>query len=336
MKKRKYLRKNSGITLLALVITIIVLLILVGIVLNYVVGDNSIIGNGFKSKDETRYARIVEERDLWNYEKGIAKHTDGTGARSLSEVADELYKKGTITEEEKNKIINGESIVVAGKTISFGLDNEKLYVRMSVDDTNDRYALVTLQSIIGGVEECLSYEDFTNIRDYLKDKTDEEKINMYLEKRKNFFNIHYPDQELSMELVYNYYGVENLEELFEYNGVKNLDELLIDAKAYNSTDYSSYTTAYRKSENYKTVTITKHDGTTVTGNNVTSTIFPILENGSYNIKIQYNDDIVEKNIQISNIKPVKEYELTKIGDNLYAISCIEDLVKLSENINMRK
>ena len=43
MKKKKLMKGNKGITLVALVVTIVVLLILAGISLNLVLGQNGII-----------------------------------------------------------------------------------------------------------------------------------------------------------------------------------------------------------------------------------------------------------------------------------------------------
>ena len=72
--KKKYVRKitrknqiqnqtktQKGITLLALVITIIVLLILAGITINAITGDNGIIRNAGKGKEETE---IANEKDI--------------------------------------------------------------------------------------------------------------------------------------------------------------------------------------------------------------------------------------------------------------------------------
>ena len=50
MKKNKKISKNEGITLIALVVTIVVLLILAGVSLNLVLGNNGIITNGVQGK----------------------------------------------------------------------------------------------------------------------------------------------------------------------------------------------------------------------------------------------------------------------------------------------
>ena len=56
----KELKKNRGITLLALVITIIILLILAGVTISAITGDNGIIGNAGQAKEETEIANETE------------------------------------------------------------------------------------------------------------------------------------------------------------------------------------------------------------------------------------------------------------------------------------
>ena len=57
----KELKKNRGITLLALVITIIILLILAGITISAITGDNGIIKNAGQAKEETE---IDNEKEI--------------------------------------------------------------------------------------------------------------------------------------------------------------------------------------------------------------------------------------------------------------------------------
>lgn len=52
------MKKNNGVTLIALVITIIVLLILAGVAIAYVVGDNGVISNTMKMEVETAKGEV--------------------------------------------------------------------------------------------------------------------------------------------------------------------------------------------------------------------------------------------------------------------------------------
>ena len=58
--KKKYLKSSKGITLIALVITIIVLLILAGISISMLSGENSILNQASTSKNTTIRSQIIE------------------------------------------------------------------------------------------------------------------------------------------------------------------------------------------------------------------------------------------------------------------------------------
>ena len=58
------MKNDKGITLVALVVTIIVLIILAGISINLVLGDNGIITIAKKAKENTELAKIQEETEL--------------------------------------------------------------------------------------------------------------------------------------------------------------------------------------------------------------------------------------------------------------------------------
>lgn len=60
----KRIKNNKGVTLVALVVTIIVLIILAGISINLLLGDNGIITIAKRAKENIEFARIEEETEL--------------------------------------------------------------------------------------------------------------------------------------------------------------------------------------------------------------------------------------------------------------------------------
>ena len=62
-------KKTKGITLIALVITIIVLLILAGITISALSGDNGILTNASKAKYATELSQFKEELERYKGEK---------------------------------------------------------------------------------------------------------------------------------------------------------------------------------------------------------------------------------------------------------------------------
>ena len=61
---RRTLRKGKGITLIALVVTIIVLIILAGVSISLVLGENGIVTIAKRAKENTELAQIEEEKEL--------------------------------------------------------------------------------------------------------------------------------------------------------------------------------------------------------------------------------------------------------------------------------
>ena len=64
-------KNNKGITLLALIVTIIVLLILAGVSIAMLTGNNGILTQAQKAKDEMDISQSKEENTLTNYEDYI-------------------------------------------------------------------------------------------------------------------------------------------------------------------------------------------------------------------------------------------------------------------------
>ena len=98
-EKRRFKKQNEkGITLLALIVTIIVLLILSGISIAMLVGDNGIITNAGKAKKYTDIAAAEEIANL-AYSNGVANRFLSKTAPAPIDVAiEELRKTYTVTE----------------------------------------------------------------------------------------------------------------------------------------------------------------------------------------------------------------------------------------------
>ena len=78
---RDTLRRNKGITLIALVVTIIVLLILAGISIAMLTGQNGILNRAAEAKEKTRVAQEDESQKLKGYEDIMAQYTGNLPSR---------------------------------------------------------------------------------------------------------------------------------------------------------------------------------------------------------------------------------------------------------------
>ena len=117
---------SNGITLIALVITIIVLLILAGVSISLLTGENGILSQATKAKEETRGASVEEAKDLWKYEQTLDDATNSSTAKTLDELLQELKSQGLLTDEEVATIKETGEITIGSKTIVFGTSADTL------------------------------------------------------------------------------------------------------------------------------------------------------------------------------------------------------------------
>ena len=97
------IKKEKGITLVALVVTIVVLLLLAGISLNLVIGNEGILTRSKESKTKTQLAEVKEKAQLDITEV----QTINAGKITYGELKSILEKYGTVEYEEDGKTIKG-------------------------------------------------------------------------------------------------------------------------------------------------------------------------------------------------------------------------------------
>ena len=95
---KKHLKPNKGITLIALVLTIIVLLILAGVTIAALSGPNGILTNATKAREDNAKAQVIEEARV----DILAKQTEKMGESPTAEELEQILtpKYGTLSNEE--------------------------------------------------------------------------------------------------------------------------------------------------------------------------------------------------------------------------------------------
>lgn len=88
------IRKMKGITLIALIVTIIVLLILAGVSIAMLTGENSIIRQATKAKEETESNKLIEKIKLAT----MAAQIEGLGRVTYDNLVIELNKEFKVNE----------------------------------------------------------------------------------------------------------------------------------------------------------------------------------------------------------------------------------------------
>ena len=115
IKYRNRYNSPKGITIVALVVTIVIMLILVGVTVTIAI-NGGLIGTAKESNDETRYAQVLEQKEMWESEK-LATDRFGAKAETLEEFVERLKKEKILTEEEGKQILELGFVTIAKKDI---------------------------------------------------------------------------------------------------------------------------------------------------------------------------------------------------------------------------
>ena len=170
---RNTLRRNKGITLIALVVTIIVLLILAGISIAMLTGQNGILNRAGEAKEKTGVAQEDESLKLQGYEDTINQYapssnggSTGGGSEGGNPAGGSLPTgTGTTPYLPNSTFSKKEGDLATGLVIKDSNDNE--YVWVEVPTTI--YDNTTYNN--NGAKKPSNSEDYTNIEACLKSYT---------------------------------------------------------------------------------------------------------------------------------------------------------------------
>ena len=163
------MRKNKGITLVALVVTIVVLLILAAVSINLVLGQNGLIANAKEAREKSKNA-TDEESQLVNgtIPSYIAEQVNGTAGGSGNGGNGSGGSTNLPTTETTKPYMPGDTFtVVSGTTLDNGLtiqdatENGNQYVWVEVPKTATVYPTAGLN-----ITEFTT-DDYTNIENDL-------------------------------------------------------------------------------------------------------------------------------------------------------------------------
>ena len=142
-------KKQQGITLIALAVTIIVMLILAGVTITALTSENGIINQANTAKETNKIAKTEEEARLEYSNLILKKQIDGHGETTeLSDVIERLEENGyeTVEKDVKNYIKIGEHYY------EIKLENEQVSI-----------AREKTEGITGGIAGT-KYEDDTKVK----------------------------------------------------------------------------------------------------------------------------------------------------------------------------
>ena len=189
-KLRTFMKGNNGITLIALVVTIVVLLILAATSISMLTGDNGIITQATKAKEENDISTIKEEAELVKSNMFIgdyvsSKRIPQTAQRkNLVKALNDNFEGSTAsgnvitTSNKKYDIIvkNNLEILVVKHGNNYLKDGE-LEILYYYDEADAKNGVsVEMSVMIGGIE---TYEEFA--KEQLNGKTLPDKEAMFVE-----------------------------------------------------------------------------------------------------------------------------------------------------------
>lgn len=120
------MKKEKGITLVALVITIVVMLILATVTVTVSI-NGGLINTTKSAKEESRGMDVAEAKEMW--EMSVREDREnGNQEKTLDQILEELKNKGLLTEKEVEEIKESETktITIGSRTISFDIKNNDI------------------------------------------------------------------------------------------------------------------------------------------------------------------------------------------------------------------
>ena len=113
------IKNNKAITLIALIITIIILLILAGVAISFTIGEDGIFDKSKKGAEKYEMAEAKEQIELAIQGLVMEKTQNGEDFPTLREIVDKLYEDKIIISDDLTDEDNGgseESTVIVTTT----------------------------------------------------------------------------------------------------------------------------------------------------------------------------------------------------------------------------
>ena len=143
------LKNKKGITLIALVVTIVVLLILAGVTISLLLDENGIIAKSKDARTETRVSQIEDEVGMWKQHNFINKESN-QAQESADTMLASLISRKLLTEDEIDR--NQELITIKKKdgTIIKEISYSSVTINISKFPATEKSGVVELTATATG------------------------------------------------------------------------------------------------------------------------------------------------------------------------------------------
>ena len=170
--RKKFFKSTKGITLIALVVTIIILLLLAGVSIAMLTGNNGILTQGQRAKEETRIAGVEEVVKLYKQGKYIDS-TTGSVTENADEMLENLKGQKLVSEDEIDR--ENEIITIKRKDGSIAKEIQYGMVTITISKTpeNENARRITLK--VESVEGTKTSMNEENIGNFIVNLSDDKK-----------------------------------------------------------------------------------------------------------------------------------------------------------------
>ena len=169
-------KQETGITLIALVVTIVVLLILAGVTVSLQQDENGIIEKSKVAKIETRASQVEDEVGMWKLNNFISKESNQE-QESADEMLEDLISRKLLTEDEIDR--NQELITIKKNdgTVVKEISYSSVTINISKTPATEKAwkVLVKVDSV-DGLATIKNDEEFYNFINSLSDARKKEII----------------------------------------------------------------------------------------------------------------------------------------------------------------
>ena len=303
------LKKQKGITLIALVVTIVVLLILAGVTINLLLDENGIIVKSKDARIETRASQVEDEVGMWKQHNFINKESNQE-QESADTMLASLISKKLLTEDEIDR--DQELITIKKKdgTIIKEISYSSVTINISKSPENKKsgYVELTVESVEGMTIPIITNEEELN--NFVNSLSEEQKKDIIKRSVPTWVN----DNDSSVNCT-------TFEQVLEYWKNKNWIEEATEELFWNDIESKGGIDRFLQQailvDLYLDRVTGKINGYIVTNpDNEESNTYTAMDNGTYAFKVKdlITGKIYTKKVQVTNVDKDIVVEPENIAD----------------------
>ena len=169
------LKNKKGITLIALVVTIVVLLILAGVTISLLLDENGIIAKSKDARIETRASQVEDEVGMWKQHNFINKESNQAQENADTMLANLISRK-LLTEEEIDRAQELITIKKKDGTIVKEISYSNVTINISKTPATEKSGAVVLTvDSVDGMTTITNKEEATSFANSITSLSEERK-----------------------------------------------------------------------------------------------------------------------------------------------------------------